>query len=343
MTTHEREITEPVDLCTPDGRRLAPAARGWSRRPLHRANLAGRWGRNKRWDYWAVQSEDLVLTLTFADIDYLGLVSVEWIDLRTHRRGGRVVPSPLARGIEVPELSAHGRLTHRSRHLDATIAYGPDATTLRAFWTEADGSGGSLEVEVAAPEGHESLNVVIPWSDDTFQFTSKHQGRPARGVATVEGRTVELGGAAGHAWGIYDAGRGRWPYQTRWNWGGGAGDSTDGRRVAIQVGGRWTEGTGATENGVLVDGRLEKIGEELRWDYRWEAPMEPWRVRSADEALDVTLTPVHDRYGKTSVGVLHNEVHQVFGHWSGTVPDGEGGILTVDRILGFAEESLSRW
>jgi len=46
MTTHEPELTAPVDLC--DGARLNPAARGWSRRPLHRANLSARWGRNKR-------------------------------------------------------------------------------------------------------------------------------------------------------------------------------------------------------------------------------------------------------------------------------------------------------
>ena len=51
--THEPEITQPVDLCTPDGT-LNPEALGWSRRPLHRANLTGFPGRNKRWDYWAV-------------------------------------------------------------------------------------------------------------------------------------------------------------------------------------------------------------------------------------------------------------------------------------------------
>lgn len=51
MATHERELTEPVDLAAADGRSLNPAARGWSRRPLHRANLRGGWGRTKRWDY----------------------------------------------------------------------------------------------------------------------------------------------------------------------------------------------------------------------------------------------------------------------------------------------------
>jgi hypothetical protein len=45
----EREITEPCDSCDARGR-VNPAAVGWSRRPLVRANLSGRWPRRKRWN-----------------------------------------------------------------------------------------------------------------------------------------------------------------------------------------------------------------------------------------------------------------------------------------------------
>jgi hypothetical protein len=38
-----------------------------------------------------------------------------------------------------------------------------------------------------------------------------------------------------------------------------------------------------------------------------------------------------------------NEVHQVFGHWSGRVPDGNHGSLSITSMLGFAEEARSRW
>lgn len=58
--THEIELTEPVSLCLSDGKTLNPRARGWSRQPLHRANMRGVWGRTKRWDYWAILSRDLV-------------------------------------------------------------------------------------------------------------------------------------------------------------------------------------------------------------------------------------------------------------------------------------------
>jgi hypothetical protein len=52
------ELTEPVDLCAPDGT-LSPAALGWSRRPLHRCNLSGHLLRKKRWEYWCVANGEI--------------------------------------------------------------------------------------------------------------------------------------------------------------------------------------------------------------------------------------------------------------------------------------------
>ncbi len=343
-STQEPELTSSVDLCTPDGRRLNPAAKGWSRRPLHRANLRGVWGRTKRWDYWAIQSDELIVAVTLADIDYLALATVDWIEPHSHRSGGQSVVAPLGRRLGLPEHACSGRLTHRRRHLDIDVAYADDATTIVAEWTERDGRPGRIDVVVAQPAGHESLNVVIPWSDRRFQFTSKHQGLPASGTVAYDGRTVSFGDEGGaEAWGILDVGRGRWPYRTTWNWGGGAGSSTEGVAIALQFGAKWTEGTGFTENGVFVDGRLVKIGAELEWDYDWDRPMSPWRVRAIDGSLDVTLEPIHDRHAPVNAVVLKTEAHQVFGRWTGHVTDDAGHEHRVEGILGFAEESRSRW
>jgi hypothetical protein len=343
VPTFENELTEPVDLCTPDGRHLNPAARGWSRHPLHRANLAGRWGRTKRWDYWAVLTDELIVSVTFADVDYLGIAAVEWIDVATGRCGGRVATVPFGRGIDLPDVHGASPLHYLGRHLELDIRQDGSTTHFVATWAERDGTPGSLDIRVTAPSGQESLNVVIPWSDACFQFTSKQQALSAHGSITTHGQQRQLGGEPGDAWGVLDVGRGRWPYRTRWNWAGGAGRSADGRLVGLQFGGKWTEGTGFTENGVIVDGRLVKIGEELGWDYRWKDPLRPWRVTSGSGDLDVTLHPVHDRHARTAALVLSTEVHQVFGHWSGVVPDGAGSSIRLEGLLGFAEESRSRW
>ncbi|HRW42408.1 MAG TPA: DUF2804 family protein, partial [Microthrixaceae bacterium] len=133
------------------------------------------------------------------------------------------------------------------------------------------------------------------------------------------------------------------PYRTRWNWGGGAGRSEQGAVVGLQLGAKWTEGTGHTENGVIVDGRLTKIGVELDWTYDWDAPMHPWRVRHPDGSLDLALTPRFDRHSKVEAVVMGTEVHQVFGRWSGHVTTDEGEVHHLSGLQGFAEESRSRW
>jgi hypothetical protein len=344
VSTDEREISEPVLLALPDGMHLNPEATGWSRRVLHTGNLAGVWGRTKRWDYWAVLAGDLVVSSVYADVDYLGLADVWWCDLPSGRSGGRGITAPFARGIALPDLPGSAPLRARSRDFDLQISDASDGTTrIEATWRERDGRPGTLDVAIELPAGHESMNVVIPWSDRRFQYTSKHQARPASGRLTVGDEVREIGGAAGDAWGVLDVGRGRWPYSTVWNWGGGAGRTDDGAVLGVQIGGKWTVGTGATENGIILDGRLTKIGRELDWTYDWDRPLEPWTVRDPGGQLDLVLTPRHDKHSRTDIGVLRTETHQAFGTWAGSFADDDGRRVTFDGLQGFAEESRSRW
>jgi hypothetical protein len=125
--------------------------------------------------------------------------------------------------------------------------------------------------------------------------------------------------------------------------GGGAGRADDGAVVGIQLGGRWTVGTGFTENGITVDGRLNKIGAELEWTYDWDEPHRPWRVRHPDGSLDLTLTTRYDRHTKVAAVVAGMEVHQVFGSWSGHVTDADGSRHQVTALQGFAEECRAKW
>ena len=342
MTTSEPELTEPVDLCTPDGSRLNPAARGWSRRPLHRANLAGRHGVNKRWDYWAILAGDLVVSSVYSDIDHFGLADVWWADLTTAETGGRAILVPAGGGIALPDVPASAPLTIVRDGLDLRIVDGESGTHLTATWTEADGRAGRLDATVALPAGHESLNVVIPWNDDLFNFTSKHQARPATGELAVGERRWTFGDAA-DAWGVLDVGRGRWPARITWNWGGGAGRAGE-HAVGLQFGAKWTAGTGFTENGLIVDGRLSKLGRELDWSYDWDDPMRPWRVSDPGGQLDVVLTPRYDKHSKVDASAdLGSETHQVFGTWSGRLVTDDGLALDVEGLQGFAEEARQRW
>lgn len=342
MATHERELTEPVDLCVADGSSLNPAARGWSRQPLHRANLDGCLGTNKRWDYWAVLAGDLVVSAVYSNIDHFGLADVWWADLAAGTTGGTaILTAPEL--IELPERPGTAPLAVDHDGLDLRIVDGVEGTRLTAAWAEADGRPGRLDVLVEAPAGHESLNVVIPWNDTVFNFTSKHQARPARGQLVVGDRTWPIGGEDGaESWGVLDVGRGRWPHEITWNWGSGAGRAGD-HVVGLQIGAKWTEGSGFTENGLIVDGRLTKLGSELTWDYSWDDPMQPWRVVDPGGQLDIVLTPRFDKHSHADAGEFGSETHQVFGLWSGRLRTDDGLELELVDLQGFAEEARQRW
>jgi hypothetical protein len=339
MTTHEREITAPVDLCLPDGSALNPAARGWSRVPLHRANLHGHHGRNKRWDYWCVLSGDLVVSWVYSNVDHLGLADVWWCDLPTGTTGGAGTGSRGGAGFDLPEVPGTAPLQIDQHGFALAITDDDAGTRIEAAWTERDGRPGTLEVDVALPPGHESVNVVIPWSDDEFNFTSKHQARPATGELVVGDDRRAIGP---DAWGVLDVGRGRWPEHTTWNWGGGAGRA-GAHVVGLQIGAKWTAGTGHTENGLIVDGRVSKIGRELEWTYDWDAPLEPWRVVDPGGQLDATLTPVYDKVTDLQGAKRSSRVHQVFGRWAGRCTTDDGQTIAFDDLQGFAEEARQHW
>ncbi len=306
-----------------------------------RANLRHRWGRKKRWDYWCVITDEVVVSFVYADIDYAGLANVWVMEHGSDLQATAGVLKPLARGFELPEQVCTGVVGHSDPTF--TLRIEETEATTRLVASGASPSGDiDVDISVAKPAGHESLNVVIPWSERTFQFTSKQNTRPATGHVRVGDRTWSVD-AAHDAWGVQDLGRGIWPYSNRWNWAAASGRS-DGHLVGLQFGGKWTVGTGATENALCIDGRLTKVSEELEWTYDWEHPMHPWRVRTTgSDQIDVTLTPTFDRYDVTDLKVLRMEVHQCFGTWSGRIVGEDGVPVDVAGIRGFAEEARNRW
>lgn len=334
MATHEREITGPVDLCRADGA-LNPDAAGWSRRPVHRTAVPG-WGRTKKWEYWAVATPTHLVALTLADIDYLGLAAVYLVEFGGVETGSTGL-SPGAAAVRLPDTLDGGPAASVGP-VRAAITPTPSGTRLRFSCRTAEGPL-SGDLEVALPDGHEVLSVVVPWSGRRFQYTSKHTARPASGEVRLGGRAIPFDGG----WGVLDHGRGRWPYSTAWNWGAASGTAA-GHTVGLQFGGGWTAGTGTTENALSIDGRLTKIGEELDWEYDTADFTAPWRLRTpASDRVDLVFTPVHERADRIWAGPVSNDTHQCFGHYSGTVRPDEGGPIRIDGLLGWAEQVRMRW
>ncbi|MDQ0577460.1 DUF2804 domain-containing protein [Agromyces albus] len=334
--THERELTGPVTLCLPNGR-LDPESVGWTRHPLHDTSGIGRGGvgrgRNKRWEYWVFTSPHLIAAVTIAMLDYATTSKVWVLDRSTLEFVDSGATMPLSRGVSLPPSHGSGPATASMRDIEATIVEERGGTRIRAASARV-----TLDVLAERPDGHESMGVVVPWSDRRFEYRMKDVARPALGTITVDGTRHDL--PPGDSWAVLDHARGRWPYRMTWYWGAASGIER-GRRLGLQLAGGATDGTGSTENAVSLDGRLHKLGDELEWRFDQEDWLAPWSIRSV--RVDLRFEPLYERAERTALGVISSETHQCFGTYRGTVTDDSGEIIAVESLFGWAEYVRNRW
>jgi hypothetical protein len=330
-TVTEREITEPVDLCTADGT-LNPNAVGWTRSALHRTNLRG-WGRNKRFEYWAITTPDHIVALNISHHDYRANVSVSVLDRATFAEvkqgGNRWFP---ARGGLRDPLSREPAEA-RKGDVFVRLAANDEGTVLRARSPRID-----VDLQVLEEPGHESMGVVVPWSTRTFQYTKKDNCLRVRGSFTLDGERYLVSPETSFA--THDRGRGRWPYFTTWNWGSGTGTS-GGAQIGLQLGGKWTDGTGSTENWIRIDGRLHKISDELIWRYDMNDWLAPWSIRG--DHVSLVFHPVGHARQRFNRLIVVNRADSCYGTYRGSVRLDDGTRVDIDDVEGHVEHVVRRW
>ncbi|MCR9144065.1 MAG: DUF2804 domain-containing protein [bacterium] len=336
------EITTTTDLVLPNGK-LNPASIGWSKTPQHNCNVTGRWPRKKRWDYWCVTGPDFLFSVTIADVDYALSGFVYFLDYKSKRFIEHTVVIPLPKSYHMPQ-SPQGalKLAHKELELEfITDANG--ATELRATSDHFGGHKLDARIQIQREKNQESLNVVIPWSDRKYQFTSKQPGLPATGSVQIDGETFDF--PKGTSFACLDYGRGVWPFSSVWNW--SSFSVKNGRDViGVNLGGKWTDGTGINENAVFLNGKVYKIFDDLIFDYNPADFMQPWRIHAPDpEELDLRFTPFFERKAETNLLLIFTRVNQMIGRFEGGFRAGDKTVKISDKTqaIGWAEEHEARW
>ncbi|MFF8819317.1 DUF2804 domain-containing protein [Leucobacter sp. NPDC015123] len=329
----EPAIQAPTALVAADGK-LNRQAVGWATQPIiDTSGLGAGRGRNKRWEYWNVVTPTHILAATVSAIDYACVPEVWVLDRETGKEWGKAGAVIPPRGAVLAASLEEGSSSMRSDGLSIDIDEVPGGTRIRA---EIDGV--SFDVVAELPEGHERLALVVPWSETRFQYTVKDVARPATGTLRIGANEFRL--PTGESWAVLDHGRGRWPYSIAWNWGAGSGRAC-GRVIGVQVGARWTAGTGVSENAFFVDGVMHKIHGETVWEYDSHNWRRPWRVHGG--GFNAVFTPFHVKHSQTNFGVLAGRTDQCFGEWAGTFRTAAGEEICFEGITGWAEDVRNRW
>ncbi len=356
-----------IDLTVDDGAHINPAAIGFARRPtiifpgsLDRTAFGHRF-RTKRFEYWGLITDRFVIGLTIADLDYVSSHGIYVVD-RHAQPGGKVLVNdeavvPFGVGSEITDVSVdrvRAVGSSLSGQLSLSMIDNDDGSV--AIRGRSIRGATEIDITVAARVG-DALAVTVPWSRALFHYTVKNPGRRVQNPSsiTINGTRHEL--CASTTWAVLDRGRGRWPYARRWNWAVGqgtvqlpaaanGGSSSSGKNktsvdVALQLGAKWTTGTGSSECAFFLNGRLHFLGLEPKFTYSL-ASNDRWTV--AGPRIEATFIPdVHRREAAIDLLLVKFSVVQLFGHWSGRVKLDDGTWFEFKDLIGWAEEADNLW
>lgn len=335
------EITRQTNLCDESGRLLKDSV-GWSRFPLIRSNLSGSFLRKKKWNYWCMTSPECLFSATISHLDYAAVIFVYVLDLHTLHFHEKTTLVPLGKGVQMPE-EVQESVYFEGKEMIVSFEEQEDTSVIYVNCPNFCGLNQPLSAKIIVqrPQNQESLNVVVPWGKSRFQYTSKQVALPAEGV--VKWASKEYQFQPSDSFGCLDFGRGVWPYHSTWNWGSASGVFGD-SRIGLNFGGQWTDGTGQTENGIVVNNRLSKINEKIEWSYDTADYMKPWRLKTEhSEQVFLTFTPMFERTAATKAVIVRSEVHQMIGTYSGRVVTNDGEEILIDSLLGWAEDHRASW
>ena len=344
----QHEITQPTPLLDAQGSLVQV---GWARQPLLDCNLEAvnfyhfpwRWGqrfRVKRWDYYGLTTPTHFYAFTLADLGYAGQVFAYVVDFEARTHHEETLTLPLGRGINLPRNSTEGASSYQGEQAQLSFQIVPEGRRLSLAWPGFGEAGLSAEILFHLPPQHESLVITIPIEQQRFYYNRKVNCLPAEGWVENQGQRTILD--PNKHLGNLDWGRGVWAYRSFWVWASASGFLADKRPIGLNLGFGFGDTTAATENALFLAGRIHKLG-QVDFSYDDRDFMRPWRMVAPDGRLDLQFTPFLDRVAATNLLLITSKVHQLFGHYSGTIRTDEGEVLQIKGLLGFAEEHHAHW
>lgn len=302
--------------------------------------------RIKEWDYYYVGNSKFGVALTIADNSYMGLVTVSVMDFEagTFINKSAISLFPMGK-TNMPQTSKIGNVSVRNRNLDIRFLNDGKKRQLVCKMKNFDkGQDFSCDL-LLFNEPSESMVIATPFEKQRyFYYNQKINCLKATGKATVGTKFYNFDKEL--SFGVFDWGRGVWPYSSTWYWSSASGLLKDGRTIGFNLGYGFGDTSHATENMIFLNGKAYKTeqitfhipkNEKGKFDY-----MSEWTFTSSDKKVNLVFTPVLDRASNSNVLIIQSDQHQVFGKFNGTVVCDEE-VIEIKDLMGFAERVVNRY
>lgn len=264
LTSHAPLPLQP--LCDSRGRLLDEAI-GWSNRPQVDCTLHGHAGRRKRWNHWCITTPQWMLSLTLADLDYLGYGAAYFLDLESGQAVAHAQFRPFALGCQLPDLPLE---SHAFSHSPATAhRRAPGRLRLTAAAPDIGGQPLQVALDIQRPAHLQSVNLVAPLQHGGFHATCRQLGLPTAGSLQLGGKHYSC--VPGQSFAALDFGRGVWPLNTYWQRAAFAAAGG----IAGNFGAGWLDHSGLSENSLWFGGEVQLLDSPLHIERSSQAPLAP--------------------------------------------------------------------
>ncbi|XXX71870.1 DUF2804 domain-containing protein [Sorangium sp. So ce134] len=332
------------ELATPPGTILDPITRaarvGSYRGDLPRVDLSplalrrrDRLLKHKRWAYVAIASDEVFIAVAVVHLGYLALAFGVVFD----KAGRRLLVDRSTFGppfaATVGDLGGEGGAA-RAWLPRAQVRIERPQGEARVAVTAAL-RGLALEARLSSRAAPQALSAIAEAPGGVLIATEKRLLLGVEGEASVLGRRISLDGALAS----YDYTSGLLPRRTTWRWALALGRAESGERVGLNLG----EGfIGDAECAIWLDRELIPLAEG-RFTFDAARPLDPWRVRTADGAVDLRFAPGAAHSNHTNLGLVVSEFMQPIGLYSGTIRLPDGRVLELRDVLGVTEAQDITW
>ncbi|AGP37843.1 DUF2804 domain-containing protein [Sorangium cellulosum] len=286
--------------------------------------------KHKRWTYVAIASDEVFIAVAVVHLGYLAITFGVAFD----KAGRRLLVDrstfcpPFAASVGDAGGSARAWLPPAQVRIERPRGEARAAVTAALRGLE-------LEARLSARAAPQALSAVAEAPGGVLIATEKRLLLGVEGEASVLGRRISLDGALAS----YDYTSGLLPRRTTWRWALALGRAESGERVGLNVG----EGfIGDAECAIWLDGELIPLAEG-RFTFDAARPLDPWRVRTVDGAVDLRFVPGAAHSNHTNLGLVASEFMQPIGLYSGTIRLPEGRHLELRDVLGVTEDQDITW
>ncbi len=295
--------------------------------------IGGKSTRFKRWQFYGVIDENLVLGAAIAHVQYLATGFAYVYDRNSREIVECNIKKPLAKGT-IFSQSANDGISEIVKGKTSIRSDNSDAYDDRHLWVDF---GPTLSADVVFSEPGTGVSALCPQDTNGFHYTYKSAGQLAKGVVNVNDKEYRL---SENALALFDWTASTAPRATTWNWACAVGHDAQGRPIGINcskglVGGPYSQNT------IWLDGEPCVLS-GVSFDYNSEKILtEPWRVHTDDGNLDLAFEPGTERYEKINIGLVASSLHQPFGTFKGTLV--HHGNAFEAELFGFCEEHYAKW